>query len=62
MPPEITKTLSEAFQAALAMPEVKIAGAGGLHAVWLDAGRGGKADAQHEAFKALSQKVKLSAD
>ena len=64
MPPEITKTLSEAFQAALAMPEVKIKleQAGFMPYGSTPEEVEKLTRSQHEAFKALSQKVKLSAD
>ncbi|MCY1251305.1 hypothetical protein D9M72_650540 [compost metagenome] len=64
MSPEATKALSEAFQWALSLPEVKdkLEQAGFMP-------YGSSPDeverltqSQHEAFKALSQKVKLAAD
>ncbi|MNR65976.1 hypothetical protein D3C85_1892590 [compost metagenome] len=64
MSPDVTRELSEAFQWALALPEVK----GKLEqAGFMPYGSTPQeverlTQSQHEAFKALSQKVKLSAD
>ena len=64
MSPEVTKALSEAFQWALALPEVKTkleqAGFMPYGSTPQEVER--LTQSQHEAFKALSQKVKLSAD
>ena len=64
MPPEITAALSEAFQAALAMPDVKdkLEQAGFMPYGSTPAEVERLTRSQYESFKALSQKVKLSAD
>lgn len=64
MPAEITNALSEAFQAALAMPDVKdkLEQAGFMPYGSTPAEVERLTRSQYESFKALSQKVKLSAD
>ncbi|PKD78605.1 ABC transporter substrate-binding protein, partial [Escherichia coli] len=64
LPPEITAALSEAFQAALAMPDVKdkLEQAGFMPYGSTPAEVERLTRSQYESFKALSQKVKLSAD
>ena len=64
MPPEATRALSEAFQWALALPEVKnkLEQAGFMPYGSTPEEVERLTRSQHEAFKALSQKVKLSAD
>ncbi|WP_313621730.1 tripartite tricarboxylate transporter substrate binding protein [Achromobacter sp.] len=64
MSPEVTRILSEAFQSALAMPDVKdkLEKAGFMPYGSTPQEVERLTQSQHEAFKALSQKVKLSAD
>jgi tripartite-type tricarboxylate transporter receptor subunit TctC len=64
MSPEATKALSDAFQWALALPEVKdkLEQAGFMPYGSSPEEVERLTQSQHEAFKALSQKVKLSAD
>lgn len=64
MPDDVTKALSEAFQAALAMPDVKdkLEQAGFMPYGSSPQEVERLTKSQHDTFKALSQKVKLSAD